>query len=147
MRYKIERLQSQQDVTELNAMVNAAISDLEKDPLIGIYIDFSDVSYPKDKDSVFVARHASDIVGALKYHMHSTSGTIDILYVHPKHRRRKIGRRLVKEVEKDSIRRGKKKVIVYTVDGSENFFTDRGYYLVYHSAAEDRMAKKLGSLS
>lgn len=141
MPYEVRRIRSQQEVNELNAMVRTAIlRDLEKKPVIDMYIDFSEISYPRDKDSVFVARCDGKIIGATQYYS-DDSVSIEQIYVHPDHRLKGIGRRLLKSIEKVAMKQGKKKIFVQSTLALIDFYEKYGYEPI--TEGSEIMKKKL----
>ena len=139
MQYEVRRIRSQQEVNELNAMFSTAIlMDMEKDILKYGYIDFSEISYPRDKDSVFVALCDGEIIGAAQYGPEYPA-SIEQVYVHPDHRENGIGRRLLKSIEKTAMKQGKKMISVQASSDSIDFYKSCGYK---PKGEEDEFMKK-----
>jgi len=127
MQYEVRRIRSQQEVDELSAMFSTAIlRDTEKDILKYEYIDFSEISYPRDKGSVFVALCDGEIIGAAQYGPEYPA-SIEQVYVHPDHRLNGIGRRLIRSIEKLARKQGKKKISVQPAHDSYDFYIECRY--------------------
>lgn len=128
MLYEIGRLQSQDDVKKLNAMIEDGIEkDLNRFPWIDRYIGFSKISYPKDVDTIFIARFFEDIVGAIEYDLDKELTVIQQVYVHPHHRRAKIGTNLMKAVEESARAIGGERMFVQAGPYTKNFYNIYGF--------------------
>jgi len=99
--------------------------------------DFSEISYPKDKDSIFVAISGGKIVGGAQYD--SDPASIVQIYVHPDHRSIGIGRRLLKSIEKVAMNQGKKSISAEATSDSFDFYESCGYEII---EGEDEIMKK-----